>query len=293
MPELPDIEAYLHALRPRAMGQVVRGVRLGNPFVLRSVKPQPSAVIGREVVALRRVGKRVCIGVQGGLWLVVHLMIAGRLHWTKPGAKLQKKCGLLAVDFDDGTLTLTEAGTKRRAGLWLAEGETGLAVHDPGGVDPMVASLQEFTTILRRENHTLKRTLTDPKALAGIGGAYSDEILHRARLSPLTWTTRLDDAELARLHRATAEVLREWHELLCGEAERAWPEKVTAFRPGMAVHGKYNAPCPVCQTAVQRIVHGDNETNYCPRCQTGGKILADRALSQLLHDAFPKTVDDL
>jgi formamidopyrimidine-DNA glycosylase len=293
MPELPDIEAYLHALRPRLMGQVVRGVRLGSPFVLRSVAPRPDAAIGREVNALRRVGKRVCIGVQGDLWLIVHLMIAGRLHWAKAGAKLPKKFGLLAVDFDDGTLTLTEAGTKRRAGLWLAEGATGLAAHDPGGVDPMVASLEQFTTILRRENHTLKRTLTDPQALAGIGGAYSDEILHRARLSPLTWTTRLDASEVARLHRATAEVLQEWRERLCGEAERAWPEKVTAFRPEMAVHGKYREPCPVCATPVQRIVHGDNETNYCPRCQTGGKILADRALSQLLHDAFPKTVDDL
>jgi formamidopyrimidine-DNA glycosylase len=291
MPELPDIELYLAALRPRLMGRVVRRLRRASPFLVRTVEPPVTALQGRAVTGLRRLGKRLCIGLEGELWLVLHLMIAGRLQWREPAAVIPPRLGLAALDFDHGTLLITEAGSKKRAALHLARGEAGLAAHDPGGREPLVLDAATFATLLRRESHTLKRALTDPRLLAGIGNAYADEILHAARLSPVALTRSLDDAALARLHAATQAVLASWRDRLIAEIGEGWPAKVTAFRPGMAVHGRYGQPCPVCGTAVQRIRHAANETNYCPRCQTAGRLLADRALSRLLRADWPRTVE--
>ena len=294
MPELPDITVYVESLAAKLAGATLQRVRVMNPFVLRSAVPPIASAEGRRVTGLERLGKRVVIALDGDLFLVIHLMIAGRLQWLAAGVK-PAKSALLALEFDAGTLVLTEAGTQRRASLHLLAGREALAEADPGGVEPLAADLATFTERLKAENHTLKRALTNPRLFSGIGNAYSDEILHRARLSPVTLTRALDDAALQRLHAATREVLLEWTERLRGEATKAggWPKKVTAFHPEMAVHGRYGQPCPVCGAPVQRIVHADNETNYCARCQTGGKLLADRALSRLLKASWPKTIDDL
>ena len=293
MPELPDIQAYLQALRPRILGHELVRTRRGGPFILRTVEPPIGSVDGRTVTGLRRIGKRIAIGVSGDLWLVLHLMIAGRLHWRVPDAKLAGRNELLALDFAHGSLVLTEAGSKRRASLHLVAGEAGLALHDRGGVEPLAVDLETFVSILRRENHTLKRALTDPRLFAGIGNAYSDEILHAAGLSPTALTAKVDNLEVEHLFRATVATLGDWTELLTREAEAAFPEKVTAFRRGMAVHGRYGQPCPVCGTAVQRIRYADNEANYCPRCQTGGRVLGDRSLSRLLGSDWPRTIEEL
>ena len=293
MPELPDVTAYLEALEQRLMGQRLRKVRLANPFVLRTVEPAPADLIGRQVTRFRRIGKRIVIELEGETFIVIHLMIAGRLRWLAPGAKVPGKIGLAAFDFDPGTLVLTEAGSKRRASIHIVRGEEALRAFDPGGMEVLDSTVDEFAAALRRERHTLKRSLTDPHLFSGIGNAYSDEILHRARLSPVQMTTNLSDEEVARLHAAMRATLAEWIERLRKDAAGGFPEKVTAFRPEMAVHGRYNQPCPVCTTPVQRIVYAENETNYCPRCQTGGKLLADRALSRLLRSDWPKSIDDL
>jgi formamidopyrimidine-DNA glycosylase len=293
MPELPDLEVYAEALAARVLGQPLLKVRLATPFLLRSADPPLSEAEGRQVVAVRRVGKRLALGLDGGLFLALHLMIAGRLHWKEPGARLPGKVGLCAFDFPPGTLTLTEAGTKRRAALHLLRGEAALLALDRGGLEPLQADLPAFAGALRRENHTLKRALTDPGLLAGIGNAYSDEILHRARLSPVKLTQRLDDEEVARLLAAVREVLARWTEVLRREAGAGFPEGVTAFREGMAVHGRHRQPCPVCGTAIQRIVRAENEVDYCPRCQTGGHILSDRSLARLLKEDWPRTVEEL
>ncbi|HMR29622.1 MAG TPA: DNA-formamidopyrimidine glycosylase family protein [Geminicoccaceae bacterium] len=293
MPELPDVEAYLHALRRRIQGRTLRRIRRASPFILRTALPPIGSAEGRDVVELRRLGKRVCIGLDGALWLVIHLMIAGRLHWKSPEAKLDGRYGLAALDFDDGSLVLSEAGSKKRASLRLVEGEAGLAALDPGGVEPLGCTVEAFAAALQRGNHTLKRALTDPHLLAGIGNAYSDEILHAAKLSPLALTARLDEGEIARLHAATQVVLRDWVGRLCAEADEAFPEKVTAFRKGMAAHGRYGEPCPDCGTAIQRIRYASNEANYCPRCQTEGRLLADRGLSRLLGKDWPRTIEEL
>jgi formamidopyrimidine-DNA glycosylase len=293
VPELPDVVAYLTALEPRVVGRPLERLRLASPFVLRSVDPPVAEAEGRPVVGLRRVGKRIVLALEGGVFVVIHLMIAGRLHWRPVGARPPGRVGLAALDFPDGTLTLTEAGTKRRASIHLARGEAALAAHDPGGLDVLRGSAEQLRDALSRERHTLKRALTDPRLLDGIGNAYADEILHRARLSPVRMTDQLGDAELARLHAATRAVLTEWIERLSAEARAAFPEKVTAFREGMAVHGRYGQPCPVCGAPVQRIVHAENETNYCAVCQTGGRLLADRALSRLLRQDWPRTLEEL
>lgn len=293
MPELPDISAYLHALEPRVVGRVLRKVRLGNPFLLRTAVPPLASVEGQTVEAVRRIGKRIVFALAGERFLVLHLMIAGRLHWKPSAAKLGSKQSLAAFDFDEGTLLLTEAGTKRRASLHLVEGEEGLRTFDRGGLEVLDATPAEFRAALTRENHTLKRSLTDPRLFSGIGNAYSDEILHRAQLSPVKLTSRLTDPEIQRLHAATQEVLVEWIERLSAEAARGFPEKVTAFRPEMAVHGRYGQPCPVCASPVQRITYADNEANYCVTCQTGGKVLADRGLSRLLGADWPRTLAEL
>jgi formamidopyrimidine-DNA glycosylase len=293
VPELPDVEVYVEALRARVLGQPLLGVRLGSPFLLRTVEPPMSAFAGRRVLAVSRLGKRVVLEFEGELFLAFHLMIAGRLHWKAPGAKLPGRAGLAALDFPAGTLTLTEAGTKRRAALHAAAGRAALAALDRGGIEPLAATPASFAAALRRENHTLKRALTDPRLLAGIGGAYADEILHRARLSPLQLTSRLDDGEVERLRLAAREVLSGWTERLRREAGGEFPEGVTAFREGMAVHGRHRQPCPDCGTAVQRIVHAASETDYCPRCQTGGRILSDRSLARLLKDDWPRTVEEM
>lgn len=292
MPELPDIIVYIEALGARIQGQRLERVRLGSPFLLRTVEPKLEESFGRVVTGLRRVGKRIAIGVEGGLWLVVHLMIAGRLHWRKPGSGLPGRRGLAAFDFAHGTVLLTEAGSERRARLEMARGETGLAALDPGGLEVLEISTEEFARALRRENHTLKRVLTDPKVISGIGNAYSDEILHRARLSPVMLTSKLTDSDIATLHAAAKETLLEWLGRLRAEAAGNFPEGVTAFRDGMAVHGRYRLPCPVCGAGVRRIRYASNETNYCPRCQTGGRILADRALSRLLGADFPRRLEE-
>jgi formamidopyrimidine-DNA glycosylase len=293
MPELPDIVVYLERLRPRIEGQLLQRVRLASPFLLRTVEPALSEVENRRVVGLSRLGKRIVIELEAEYFLIVHLMIAGRLHWKKAGAKVPGKVGLAAFDFATGTLILTEAGTKKRASLHAARGRAALAAHDPGGLEVLDASLADFRAALVRENHTLKRALTDPHLMSGIGNAYSDEILFAARLSPLTLTRRLTDAEVQRLFEAVQRTLQEWTDHLRREVGEGFPEKVTAFRSGMAVHGRFGQPCPVCQTPVQRIVYADNETNYCPRCQTGGKLLADRSLSRLLKDDWPRTLTEL
>jgi formamidopyrimidine-DNA glycosylase len=292
MPELPDIVVYLDALKPRIQGQRLERVRLANPFLLRTVEPPMREAEGRTVVGLRRLGKRIVIALEGDLFLVLHLMIAGRLHWKKHGAKPPGKIGLAAFDFPPGTLTLTEAGSKRRAALYLVRGETDLAKHNPGGLEVLDADVASFRAALLRENHTLKRALTDPRLFSGIGNAYSDEILHRARLSPMALTLRLADEEIARLFEATRATLLDWLERLRKDVGDGFPEKVTAFRADMAVHGRFGQPCPACGVKVQRIVYAENETNYCPRCQTGGKILADRSLSRLLKDDWPRSVDE-
>ena len=293
MPELPDITAYLEALNRRIVGQRLERALLENPFLLRTAEPPLSACEGRRVEKLRRLGKRIAIGLEGDLWLVLHLMIAGRLHWYERGYRGRIRAALLQLEFTTGLLTLTEAGTKRRASLHVVSGEAHLAEHDRGGLEVLDASLAEFRERVGEQNHTLKRALTDPTILSGIGNAYSDEILHRARLSPLLQTRQLDDAQWSALYDATRAVLSEWIARLRSESADSFPEKVTAFRPDMAVHGRYGQPCPVCGTAIQRIRYAENETNYCPRCQTGGKLLADRSLSRLLKDDWPRTIEAL
>jgi formamidopyrimidine-DNA glycosylase len=293
MPELPDIRLYLHALQSRLPGTRLERARLTSPFVLRTVEPDIASVEGRLVCGLERIGKRIVIALEGEHFLVLHLMIAGRLRWLPPGAKPPGRIGLAAFDFPHGTLALTEAGTRRRAALHLVRGRDGLEPFQRGGLDVERVSEAEFQTMLRRENHTLKRALTDPSLLDGIGNAYSDEILHRARLSPLQLTSHLDDRALIRLHQACREVLAEWTARLLAEAGDRFPEKVTAFRPGMAVHGRYRQPCPECGAPIQRIRYAENETNYCPACQTGGRLLADRALSRLLKRDWPRSLEEL
>ena len=282
MPELPDIAAYIAALEERVLGQRLARVRLAKPFLLRTVEPPLSALEGKTVRALRRIGKRIAIGLDDDLWLVLHLMIAGRLHWRDAGTSLAGRNALAAFDFPNGTLTLTEAGTKHRAALYAFRGETALTSVDPGGIDVFATDLGGFRAALSHENHTLKRALTDPHIIDGIGNAYSDEILHAAQLSPLLQTQKMSDEQWQRLYDATRETLQLWIDRLVGEAHGVFPEKVTAFRADMAVHGKFKKPCPRCGNPVQRIRYEDNETNYCPTCQTGGKVLADRALSRLL-----------
>ena len=293
MPELPDVVVYIEALAERVLGQRLETIRVRSPFVLRTVRPPLEAAEGRALVALHRIGKRIVLALEGGLFLVIHLMIAGRLHWKPKGAKLPGRLGLAAFDFTTGTLLLTEAGSKKRASLHLAAGEGALAAFERGGIESLDCDLAAFRTALRSESHTLKRTLTDPRLFSGIGNAYSDEILHRARLSPMHNTRRLSDEETARLFEATRAVLGEWTDRLRYSRGGGFPEKVTAFRDGMAVHGRFGLPCPVCGTAVQRIVYADNECNYCPRCQTEGRVLADRALSRLLKDDWPRTIEEL
>jgi formamidopyrimidine-DNA glycosylase len=293
MPELPDINAYLEALDERIVGQTLQRVRLGSPFVLRTAQPPIADAEGEVVRELRRVGKRVAIGLGNELWLVIHLMIAGRLHWRTPGAKLAGRNSLAAFDFAQGSLILTEAGTKRRASLHVVLGEAALRAMDPGGIDVLSSTVEEFKAALTAENRTLKRALTDPRIVSGIGNAYSDEILHAARLSPIVLTRKLLPEEWDRLYQATQSTLRLWIERLSAEAERKFPEKVTAFRPEMAVHGRFGKSCPRCGESIQRIRYADNETNYCAHCQTGGKLLADRALSRLLGKDWPKTLAEL
>jgi len=293
MPELPDLTAYLEALQQRIVGHRLERLLIVSPFLLRTAVPPVQTAEQRRVTEVRRFGKRLAIGLEGDLWLVFHLMIAGRLHWYEHGTPLPRRAALARLQFDNGTLTLTEAGTKRRASLRLAQGEQALHELDPGGIEVLDATLAEFAARLRSENHTLKRALTDPRLFSGIGNAYSDEILHAARLSPLLLTSRIDDAAVARLYEVTREQLQLWTLRLRQEAGGKFPEKVTAFRKEMAVHGRFREPCPVCGTPVQRIRYADNETNYCARCQTGGRLLADRALSRLLKQDWPKDVDAL
>jgi len=293
MPELPDITAYIEALESRIVGQPLERVRIPKPFLLRSVDPPIGAANGKRVIGIRRMGKRIVLELEDDLFLVIHLMIAGRLRWVPAGAKVPGKLGLAAFDFPNGTLILTEAGSKRRASLWLVRGEKSLAQFDRGGLEVLDADIEQFTERLTRENHTLKRSLTDPRLFSGIGNAYSDEILHRAKLSPVKHTNRLTSEEIKRLFDATRAILVEWTDRLRRESGNDFPAKVTAFREEMAVHGKYRKPCPVCGTPVQRIRYADNETNYCPRCQTDGKLLADRALSRLLKQDWPKSIDEL
>jgi len=293
MPELPDIVAYISALEPLVVGQTLQRVRFTSPFLLRTVHPPISSVEGRVVRELRRVGKRIAFGLEGDLWLVLHLMIAGRLHWRPPEAKLGGRQNLAALDFPNGSLVLTEAGAKRRASLHLVRGEEGVRAMDPGGIDVFSSSLESFRTVLTAENRTLKRALTDPRVLSGIGNAYSDEILHAAQLSPIALTRNLKHEEWERLFAATKSTLDHWMRALQEEAETGFPEKVTAFRKGMAVHGRYGEPCPRCGEKVLRIRYADNETNYCARCQTGGKVLADRSLSRLLKGDWPRTLAEL
>jgi formamidopyrimidine-DNA glycosylase len=293
MPELPDIAAYISALESRIVGQPIEQIRLSSPFLLRTVQPSLTDAEGRLVRELRRIGKRIAIGVQGDLWLVLHLMIAGRLHWRPRGAKLAGRKSLAAFDFPNGSLVLTEAGTKHRASLYFFAGENALQSIDPGGIDVFSSTLDSFREALTAENRTLKRALTDPRILSGIGNAYSDEILHAAQLSPITLTQKLKPEEWQRLFAATREMLSLWIDRLRGEAETGFPEKVTAFRKEMAVHGRYGEPCPRCGEKIQRIRYADNETNYCARCQTGGKVLADRSLSRLLRSDWPRTLDEL
>jgi len=293
VPELPDITVYIEALEARVLGERLEKIRIQTPFLLRSVTPAPAVCEGASITALRRVGKRIAMGTSAGAWLVLHLMIAGRLHWRKRGAPLGGRQNLAAFDFAGGSLTLTEAGRERRASLFVAADAAAVDALDPGGLDVLRCSAAEFAQALTAENHTLKRALTDPRLFSGIGNAYSDEILHQARLSPVTLTQRLAAEEVERLRRSIGAVMTWWTERLRAEAAGGFPEKVTAFRPEMAVHGKHGQPCPVCGAAVQRIRYANNETNYCPGCQTGGRILADRALSRLLGADFPRTLEAL
>ena len=293
MPELPDITVYLEALEQRLRGARLESTRISHPFLLRTFDPPITALYGKRVVGFRRLGKRIAIGFEGGHWLVFHLMIAGRLHWLTPAAARKGRGALASFVFDTGTLTLTEAGTRRRASVYVFSSSEQLRQTDPGGLEVLEASLEAFTSRLLAENHTLKRSLTDPRTFSGIGNAYSDEILHRAGLSPVALTQKLTPDAIGRLYDATRAVLPEWTSRLRSEARGEFPEKVTAFRPEMAVHGRFGQPCPVCGTAVQRIRYAENETNYCPRCQTDGRILADRSLSRLLKDDWPRTVEEL
>ena len=293
MPELPDVTVYIEALAERVLNQPVQKIRIGSPFVLRSFDPPISAAEGKRVLALRRLGKRIVFEFEDELFLIVHLMIAGRFHWKPKGAKIARKYGQAAFDFPNGTLLLTEAGTKKRASIHLVRGEAVLQEHDPGGLEVLDASLAQFREALTCENHTLKRSLTDPHVFSGIGNAYSDEILHRARLSPIRLTRQMTKPEIERLYHAIRDGLNDWVERLRKDRRGESPEKVTAFRLDMAVHGKYGKPCPVCGSPVQRIVHAENETNYCAKCQTGGKLLADRSLSRLLKDDWPRTLEEL
>jgi formamidopyrimidine-DNA glycosylase len=295
VPELPDITVYVESLAAKVQGDVLQRLRLLNPFLLRTAVPPIGSVEGRHVVGVERLGKRVVIGLEGELFLVLHLMIAGRLKWLAAGAKTPAgKASLAVFEFGGGSLVFTEAGTTRRASLHLLRGRDALAASDPGGIDVLACTEADFAARLRSENHTVKRALTDPRLFSGIGNAYSDEILHRARLSPLLLTRKLDDAQIGTLLAAARSVLAEWTERLCAEAAtKGWPDKVTAFRPEMAVHGRYGFPCPICAAPVQRILYANNETNYCARCQTGGKLLADRALSTLLKASWPRHIDEL
>ncbi len=298
MPELPDVAVYCDCIAERTVGTELERIRLGSPFVLRSVTPRPSEVEGRRVDAVSRLGKRIVLELEGDAFVVIHLMVAGRFQWKeKPeGAaaiQIKGRNQLAAFDFTDGRLMLTEAGTKRRASIHLAQGRDGLSAFDRGGLEPLECTFEQFCEVLDRENHTLKRTLTDPRLYSGIGNAYSDEILHKAQLSPMKWSTRLGETERQALFDATREILTLWTERLRAEAADTFPKKVTAFRPEMAVHGKYKDPCPVCSSPVQRIVYAENECNYCATCQTQGKLLADRALSRLLKKDWPKTVQEL
>jgi formamidopyrimidine-DNA glycosylase len=293
MPELPDITVYVEALQRRIISKRLESIRVRSPFLVRTFEPPISETEGKTVRSICRLGKRIAIGLDDDLWLVLHLMIAGRLHWKDRGAKFPGKIGLAAFDFPNGTLLFTEAGSKRRASLHVVRGKEAVHAHDPGGLDVFATPIDRLVATLRLENHTLKRSLTDPRFFDGIGNAYSDEILHRARLSPLALSQKLSDDDTARLFAAAREVLTEWIERLRSEAGDDFPEKVTAFRPQMAVHGKFGKPCPACGARVQRIRYADNETNYCPRCQTGGRILADRSLSRLLKNDWPRHLDEL
>ncbi len=293
MPELPDLVVYLEALEPRVAGRRLERVRLASPFILRTVDPPLREVEDRRVVSLRRIGKHLVLGIEGELFLVLHLMIAGRLRWREPGAKVPGKLGLAAFDFETGTLLLTEASSRKRAALHVVRGEAALAGFDRGGLEPLSDDLPAFREALLRESHTLKRALTDPRLFSGIGNAYSDEILHRARLSPMALARRMSEQEVARLYDATRATLLDWCDRLRRDAGQEFPEKVTAFREGMAVHGRFGLPCPDCGARVQRVRYAENECNYCPRCQTGGKLLADRALSRLLKGDWPRTLEEL
>jgi formamidopyrimidine-DNA glycosylase len=293
MPELPDVTVYIEALSERILNQPIQKIRIGSPFVLRSFDPPIGVAEGKRVLALHRLGKRIVFVLEDELFLIVHLMIAGRFHWKPKGAKLARRYGQAAFDFPNGTLLLTEAGTKKRASIHLVRGETALNEHDPAGLEVLDATLEQFKEALIRENHTLKRSLTDPHFFSGIGNAYSDEILHRAKLSPIRLTGKMTDAEIKTLYQSIRDSLNDWVERLRKERGTGFPEKVTAFRPDMAVHGKYRKPCPICGSPIQRIVHAENETNYCAKCQTGGKLLADRSLSRLLKDDWPRTLEEL
>jgi formamidopyrimidine-DNA glycosylase len=293
MPELPDITLYVDGLERHVLGQTIDEVRLASPFLLRSVEPSLDDAIGKKVLAVRRLGKRIVLGLEDDLWLVFHLMIAGRFHWKKSGVKLAGRHALAAFDFRGGSLTLTEFGPKKRASLHVVRGEAGLADHDPGGLEVLDADLDAFKAALTEESHTLKRSLTDPHLFSGIGNAYSDEILHRARLSPRAMSTKLADEEIERLYLATCSTLIDWVERLRAENGEGFPDQVTAFRQGMAVHGRFNEPCPDCGAAVQRLRRQDSESNYCPRCQTNGEILADRSTAQLFRSNRPRTIEDL
>jgi len=293
VPELPDIVVYIEALEKRIKGSTLERVRIASPFLLRTAVPPLSSVEGKKIVELRRLGKRICFGLEGDLWLVLHLMIAGRLHWYDERAKAAKGKSLAVFEFSTGSLVLTEAGTQKRASLHVVQGEAGLDNLDPGGLEVFDATLEEFARAIRTKNHTLKRALTDPRILSGIGNAYSDEILFEARLSPFTLTQKLSDKDVEHLFASIKRTLTEWLERLRSDSRDRFPEKVTAFRPDMATHGKYGEPCPRCGSKIQRIRYGSNETNYCPTCQTGGKLLADRALSRLLKDDWPRTPEEL
>jgi formamidopyrimidine-DNA glycosylase len=293
MPELPDVTIYVEALEHRVLGATLKGVRIRGPFLLRTFDPPFDSVNGKKVREVRRLGKRIVVGLDDELWLVLHLMIAGRLHWKASGAPLSGRATLAAFDFSNGSLLLSEAGTKHRAGLYLVRGKDALEAQDPGGLEPLTATLDAFESALRRRNHTLKRALSDPHLFSGIGNAYSDEILHRARLSPLALSQKLDKSEVERLYASSRTVLTEWVDRLRAQTGDGFPEKVTAFRPEMAVHGRFGKPCPLCGAPVQRVRYADRETNYCPGCQTGGRVLADRSLSRLLKDDWPRHLDEL
>jgi len=293
VPELPDIELYLHALKSRIVGQRLDRIRLASPFLVRSFDPPIDQANGKTVLSLRRLGKRLVWELEGDLFLVIHLMIAGRFKWLDRGAKIPGKVGLAAFDFEHGSLVLTEAGSKRRASVYLVRGERELAAHNPGGLEVLTSSVRDFGEALTRENHTLKRALTDPHLLSGVGNAYSDEILHAAGLSPMLLTSKLTAEQIESLHAHTIGILTKWRDDLIAETGDKFPEKVTAFRDGMAAHGRYGKPCPVCGTEIQRIQYADNEANYCPTCQTGGKLLADRGLSRLLKGDWPKSLEEL